>query len=121
MLTLQKITQKNYKMKKIFTTAVALLVMGSVSIAQDAAKKNSDKKMEKKEVKTTTTESKMDSKDGKKETKKTESKKTETKKLKLRSNSFQFVFKNNKSSILEDLLFWLISVEFLKYGAITRY
>ena len=69
--------QNHTKMKKIFTTIVALLVMGSVSFAQDAAKKT-----DKKETKTTKTDSKMESKGGDKKetkTKKTETKKTETK------------------------------------------
>ena len=64
---------KNHtKMKKIFTLAAALLVMGSASFAQDAAAKKTTKKTETKK-----TETKSDSKMGDKKTKST--KKTETK------------------------------------------
>jgi hypothetical protein len=69
-------------MKKIFSTAVALLIMGSVAFAQDAKKATTTTKT-KTEVKTT----KHMKKDGtpdmrykeNKTTKKTETKKTETK------------------------------------------
>lgn len=63
------------KMKKIVTSVVALLVMGSVAFAQET-------KTEKKETKKTTKTAK-ESKDGKKDMKKSETKtetKTETKK-----------------------------------------
>lgn len=62
-------------MKKIFTLAVAVIVMGSVSFAQDAAKKATDKKMPAK------TETKKDDKkaDGKKTEKKADAKKDEKK------------------------------------------
>jgi hypothetical protein len=80
--------KKSHKMKKIFASVVALLVMGSVSFAQDS-KMKSEKKETKKETKkvdgkteTKVTETKMESKETKpvkahKAAKKTEA--TETK------------------------------------------
>ncbi len=69
---------KNHtKMKKIFTLAAALLVMGSASFAQDAAAKKTTKKTETKKTETKS-DSKMGDKKATKSTKKTETK-TETK------------------------------------------
>ena len=70
-------------MKKLAASVVALVLMGSVAIAQDKMK--TEKTETKKETKKTTTKTeKTTSADGKKETKKTEkkmeTKKTETKK-----------------------------------------
>ena len=64
--------KKSHKMKKIITSVVALMVMGSVSFAQDT-KKAETKKTTKK------TETKTESKDGMKTTKKEESTKTTSK------------------------------------------
>ena len=67
---------KNHtKMKKIFTLAAALLFVGAVSFAQDAA---APKKMTKK-TETKKTETKSDSKMGDKKTTTKSTKKTETK------------------------------------------
>ena len=49
-------------MKKIFTTVVALLVMGSFSFAQDAAKTTTTKKTTKTKTEAPAKESKMDAK-----------------------------------------------------------
>jgi|GEM_PF-1879079 len=68
--------EKFHNMKKVIVTLAALLVMGSMAFAQDAAKM-SDKKVEKKTTTKTATKTKSD-KMGKKTTKKTETK-TETK------------------------------------------
>ena len=57
-------------MKKIITSVVALLVMGSVAFAQDAAPTTTKKKMTKK------TETKMDSKGNKSATTTTDTKET---------------------------------------------
>ncbi len=79
-LALHKITQKNQKMKKIITSVVALLVMGSVSFAQDAPKTEKKKSVKKTE---TTTETKDGTKTTKTETKKMDKKddgKTKSKK-----------------------------------------